>query len=335
MADNSYFTNLRSYFHTFSRAFSMKGQNFVDQAPLKSGHNLTTSDIRAEEIPFIDASYKDVEEESVITGNVGSRTVIEKYEGVLKFYDGVALTVMPNTNNETYRLVVDDETISGFIDPTDKFSEDGSATADGYAMSLLDSSGNKIPAKAGQTWTFDPYNGTVQFANGEGPTNHAAWGTIKIRAFAYVGKKLNTKMAENNTAITNTMPAIKPFEWSANGDSPDMTLVTDNDGKSVSNIVVPKGARYIVIDAILFNVFSAHMGLAYGALYYLSGDDAGKTLVVFEDWDDEYFVTGKDQQQKNVYGNSYAARFVGYGFVKTNGSVLTILERKSISPTPV
>lgn len=196
---NSYFQQNRSYFHTFSRAFSMKGQNFVDQAPLKSGHNLGVTDIRAQAIPFIAADFTLAQEEtpvSILQGETGSRTVIDQYKDILKFYDGVELTALANTNNQTYQLVVDGKTIMGFIDPTDKFSSDGTEVAQGYTMFLLDGNDKVIPAAQGQTWTFDPYNGTVQFANGQGPANHSSWGSIKIRAFAYTGKKLDTALEQ-------------------------------------------------------------------------------------------------------------------------------------------
>lgn len=194
---NSYFKQDRSYFHTFSRAFSMKGQGFVDQAPLKSGHNLGVTDIRAQAIPFITADFILTQEEtpeSILQGEKGSRTVIDKYKDILKFYDGVELTALADTNQQTYQLVVDGKTIMGFIDPTDKFSSDGSTLAQGYTMFLLDGNDEVIAAQQGQTWTFDPYNGTVQFANGQGPANHSYWGNIKIRAFAYIGKKLDTSL---------------------------------------------------------------------------------------------------------------------------------------------
>ena len=102
----------------------------------------------------------------MLTGTAGARTVADAYKDVLKFYDGAELTVMPGTNNETYQLVDNGAVVMGFVDPTDKFSADGKKVASGYTMYLLDKNGSKIPSKAGQTWTFDPYNGTVQFANG-------------------------------------------------------------------------------------------------------------------------------------------------------------------------
>lgn len=206
---NEYFTDKRSYFHSFSRAFSAGGQNFVDQAPLKSGHNLDMTSVRAEEIPFIDANYnivapagttfEEFDGESILTGSVGSRGVRSEFANLLKFYDGVNLTVQTGTNNETW-YINDGGIVNDFIDPTDKFSPDGSATADGYTAFLLDKNRSKIASTA-TNWTFDPYNGRIQFVKGDTPTQHSAWGNIKLLAFAYIGKKLENRVAELQNAI--------------------------------------------------------------------------------------------------------------------------------------
>ena len=91
--------DLRSYFHSFGRAFTAKGQNFLDQAPLKSGHTVATSDVRADVVPYIDAEFK-LEKEfngiaagtCILSGTAPNRVVIPKLAGILKFYDAFTLT---------------------------------------------------------------------------------------------------------------------------------------------------------------------------------------------------------------------------------------------------
>ena len=310
MAD-SYFTQLRSYFHTFSRSFTMKGQDFVDQAPLKAGHNITTDAVRADEIPYftydmnVPGDY-DVKIQQLVTGEVGSRVIKEDYASILKFYDGVELTVKENTNGETYQLIDPDTqtVVMGFVDPTDKFDETGEHTADIYQMSLLDEAGNKIPAANGQTWTFDTFNGTVQFANGETPASHPAWGKIKIRAFAYVGKKLNNVISEINQKIEESIGgavsssiAIKPFVFKIGS----MTKEGNNYKITIPGFVLTT----VNSDGLMIGEWSAN--------------DDGSSVVTFEEISDDLANSWNDMN------------FTSYAFVNKDGSKITILNSENIN----
>lgn len=205
----------------------------------------------------------------------------------------------------------------------------------GFAEAYIGNAWKPMEDQSG--WDFGAGNWEFVYMSGLLTLNAshklAAKSASKVRytGFQYIGKTLDKTL----DTISNATMAIKPFEWSANGDNPDMALVSADEGVDVSGITVPKGARYITLNAVVFNVFSKHAGIAYGDLYYLSGNNAGKTLVVFEDWDDEFFKTGVDAENKNMYGNYYAARFVAYGFVQADESLLPILSLKQISQAPV
>jgi hypothetical protein len=197
--------DLRSYFHSFGRAFTAAGQNFLDQAPLKSAHTVTASDVRADAVPYIDADFKletafngVAAGTCILTGAEGSRTVIPQLSGILKFYDGVALTEMANTNGETFQLI-DGVVIKGFMDPTDAFDSTGKKTADGYTIKVLNGSKTPIPMSKG--WVVDPVNGAVTFEKGKTPANQN-FGNIKIVAFAYVGKTLESVLTKHTADIS-------------------------------------------------------------------------------------------------------------------------------------
>ena len=65
-------TDLRSYFHTFSRAFTAEGQTFVDQAPLKAGHNVSADNVRGQVIKFLaDTAARNAEFPGVAKGQSG------------------------------------------------------------------------------------------------------------------------------------------------------------------------------------------------------------------------------------------------------------------------
>jgi hypothetical protein len=197
--------DLRSYFHSFGRAFTAAGQNFLDQAPLKSGHTVATTDVRAEVVPYIDAEFK-LEAEfngvaagtCILTGAAGSRQVIPELSGILKFYDGVALSEMAATNGETYQLI-DGVVIKGFMDPTDVFDSTGKKTADGYTIKVLDKNNTPIPMSKG--WVVDPVNGAVTFEKGKTPANQS-FGKIKIVAFAYVGKYTDSVLSTQASRLS-------------------------------------------------------------------------------------------------------------------------------------
>jgi hypothetical protein len=93
----------------------------------------------------------------------------------------------------------------------------------------------------------------------------------------------------------------------------------DGEGKAimanpvVSGIEIPPGSKYIEVPAVVFNVFNAVTGVAYGDINYIDG---GKTLIVFEDWNDEMFGGEKT--------------FVAYGFVLGNGNPITVLELSTL-----
>lgn len=195
---NEYFTQNRAYFHSFGRAFSAEGQNFVSSAPLKAGHNLDTNSIRSTSIPYVDDTMTiiggDYNGQSIFqnpSAGVGSRVINDNLSGILKFYDGVTLEKMPGTNDETWVVVDNGKQIQGFVDPTDVYSADGKFPALGYTVEILDNEGTKISPNVHQ-WTFDPFNGTVQFVKGDTPKG--SWSAPKIRAFAFTGPMLETRL---------------------------------------------------------------------------------------------------------------------------------------------
>ncbi len=231
--------DLRSYFHSFGRAFTAEGQNFLDAAPLKSGHTVSTSDVRAEAVPYINANFE-LEQAfngvaagtCILTGENGSRTVIPELSGILKFYDGVTLSEMELTNGETYQLI-DGSVVKGFIDPTDAFDSTGKKAADGYTIKVLKGDGTPIPMSYG--WVVDPVNGAVTFEKGKTPANKS-YGAIKIIAFAYVGKYAASE-------IENIWNAI-----GKDGDNPDATLggrltIAEEDIKTISGDLIDESTQ--------------------------------------------------------------------------------------------
>lgn len=143
--------------------------------------------------------------------------------------------------------------------------------------------------------------------------------------------------AEIATTINNldkTLMAIKPFTWEANNETMQFVykavigieVGADITGKGyyelsgeeyalTEDAAAVEGKTYyqylgkkIEIPAVVFNVFNASTGIAYGDITYLEG---GKTEVFFEDWNDDMFGGEKT--------------FVAYGFVLGNGNPINVL----------
>jgi hypothetical protein len=256
--------------------------------------------------------------------------------------------------NQAWELLVDGKRVKNFIAPTDVFDANGQP-CNGYTLKLFDKGGTQIAATDGN-WAFDYVAGLVIFERGKTPedmkwattSNGVCTAPITISAWAYVGdvlsktltnidqkigsakselnEALNEAKQELNTTISNldkTLMAVKPFTWEVDTAMYDAELVDtgniDGEGKAImanpviNGIEVPAGSKYIEVPAIVFNVFNAVTGVAYGDINYIDG---GKTLIVFEDWNDEMFGGEKT--------------FVAYGFVLGNGNPITVLESSTL-----
>lgn len=182
--------------------------------------------------------------------------------------------------------------------------------------------------------------GILTFEMGYTPQENTAHGKkttgLTITAFLYNSKKegayLDSYLDKTFSNIGQTLMAVKPFTWEANNEA--MKLVCEeiaglevdadvagyyelSDGKYVltgdTTAVADKTyyqylGKKIQIPAVVFNVFNASTGIAYGDITYLEG---GETEVFFEDWNDDMFGGEKT--------------FVAYGFVLGNGNPINVL----------
>lgn len=95
--------------------------------------------------------------------------------------------------------------------------------------------------------------------------------------------------------------AIKPFTFG-------VSSMTD-DGEGTLSIVIP---------GIVFIMSETTTGTVVGDLEYLGGDNAGKTLVTFENWDSVAEGFGENPS------------FVAIAFVKSDGSPVTVLASEAM-----
>lgn len=317
------FIENRNLYHTFSRVAVQEGQG-VAAAVNKTGHTVTTNDVWSDidKLPkntayFGNANTAFTDLKDVYDANA---TEFSKY---VQLYENVELSPVEGSGqdadkNQAWELLVDGKRVKNFIAPTDVFDANGQP-CNGYTLKLFDKAGTQIAATDGN-WAFDYVAGLVIFERGKTPQDMGWAGTakgayIKMSAWAYVGgyltDSLKTLKSELNDTINNigqTLMAVKPFTWDVDKAMIDATALDDGSNPVVEGYEVPAGSKYIVVPAIVFNVFNEETGIAYGDINYIDG---GKTLVIFEDWNNEMFEGEKT--------------FIAYGFVLGNGNPITVL----------
>ena len=210
-----------AYMHKFSKAITADGQLFPDQTNVKSGHNISYVEVRAEEIPICNS----IEERntSLLTSDApGYRKVKDTdLQKIIKFYDRVPLTCLINTNGEAWVLLDENNIpIKGFIDPTDRLV-DGRKVSDGYKVIMYAEDGTRISPHQG--WTFESFSGLFKFDSDKTPEK-MGWGTPRVEVFRYVGKTVKEKFGDitqliesiynNAISISKSALVVQPFDIS-------------------------------------------------------------------------------------------------------------------------
>lgn len=305
-------TDLRSYFHTFSRAFTAEGQTFVDQAPLKAGHNVSADNVRGQVIKFLaDTAARNAEFPGVAKGQSGLNA-----DGTLRFFNQVKLTQRPASNDQTYELIYDGAPLQNFVDPTDVWNAEGKS-ADGYTAELYDASGVKI-ANTVHLWTFDPVNGRVQFRSDDTPTkiDKGKWGAagIYLTAVAYVGKSVSDRLTEieqNAGGAANAALAIKPFTFSSTSmEKSDPTLEKYT---NTPYMVIRK-----TVPAYVFEVSTADNKTLITEIEHAANGDSIVYIAVEAASGD---AGANPKEEMN---------FIATAFVKSNGTKITLLSSEAI-----
>ena len=210
-----------AYMHKFSRAITAEGQIFQDQTTIKSGHNISYVEVRAEEVPVCD-SITERDNKLLTSDAPGTRSVKdENLKKIIKFYDRAPLTCLTNTNGEAWVLLDENNIpIKGFIDPTDRLV-DGRRLSDGYKVVMYAENGRKISPHQG--WSFEAYSGLFKFDSNKTPEK-MGWGRPRVEIFRYIGKSIKEKFGDitqliecvynNSIAISKAALVVQPFDIS-------------------------------------------------------------------------------------------------------------------------
>lgn len=225
------FAALQSFMHKFSKAPLTTGQIYLDQAAGKSGHNISASEIRADVIPpcrsKIDLRLKIFE--------IRDRTqfINNGYKNIIKYYNQSLLTPIPDTNNRSWYVEIDNIPMSNFIAPTDVLIN-GKYTSDGYTAEVFDCNKNLISSA---DYTFDYYSGILTFTEDitdeQINTLVSTENKLYLTAFQYIGrtvsdlftnlsdfanqikedlvKELDLKVQEINDTINEGLTALRSY----------------------------------------------------------------------------------------------------------------------------
>lgn len=166
----------KGLFHVLSKINSNEGQ-YPFESKFKSAHTISAKDIWVDNIPYCETREDALDFEASEDGNT-----------VIKFYDEVTLTELPNTNGQAYYLEVNGDFIRPFIVPEDVPQEGTNLPSTGFTVEILKGDGSVIPPTAG-AYVIDGYSGIILFDEGQTP-NDLGWGDIKISVFAYIGNTM-------------------------------------------------------------------------------------------------------------------------------------------------
>ena len=213
-----------AYMHKFSRAITAEGQIFPDQTTVKSGHNISYVEVRAEEVPVCD-SITERNTNLLTSGIPGTRSVKDvELQKIIKFYDRAPLTCLTNTNGEAWVLLDENNVpIKGFIDPTDRLI-DGRRLSNGYKVVMYAENGRKISPHQG--WSFEAYSGLFKFDSNKTPEK-MGWGIPRVEVFRYIGKSVKEKFGDITQLIEcsyNNVDAISAVI----GDVTSSTVLSSN-----------------------------------------------------------------------------------------------------------
>jgi len=262
--------------HNQSRFAVATGQNFPDQAPARTGHTIHAENVRADAIPVI-STILERNRFYLISDSIGTRITGgqkgSKYVDSIKFLDKVAMTQVPNSNGESWRLFDDDGiAMTDFLDPTNKLDEGKIGLCEGYKITIYAEDGTKIPNSCG--YIFDAYNGILRFNDDSKPSLNG-WGIPKFEGFVYIGKyvsdtvnNVDEKLDTANQAILNynrQALAIQPFQFTTAA----MTVVGDPYIQPLSDLVNQSNVIYMQQLNILIP----------GYVFELTAMDTEKTLL--------------------------------------------------------
>jgi len=173
----------KSFFHKFSRNNQHSTQNIYESV-IKDGHRLLSQDIWIED--------------SLITycpTELDADNLAASIPTIIKKHTLVDMEVVAGTNNQLYRVVINNEWINKWLAPVDIVNALG-LTSNGFACKLYQNDGTLISLTEGVS-VRDYYMGLLHFQEGFTPVDLGYSLPLKITFFEYVGKTLEEFI--NNT----------------------------------------------------------------------------------------------------------------------------------------
>jgi len=181
MPVNDDFKLKKSFFHTYGRAHTEDNQNLFESL-YKSGHSVRSSEVWAETVDFAELST----DADALAVNPSASSVTK--------YTQVSLTEIPGSNEEAWKLEINDEWIKPWISPTDVPHSTTGEPSNGFTALLYDSTKGSIGGGSGE-WVVDYTAGIVMFQNGSTPSD-LGYGTPRITCYVYTGNMLDVVLAE-------------------------------------------------------------------------------------------------------------------------------------------
>jgi hypothetical protein len=212
-----------SFFHSNNKTLSEETQ-YLFESQYSGGHVVFTKDVMIDPISYCPTV---TDADNFVAAN----------PTILRKYTQTSLTQVPNSNGQSW--YINDAGNGGWQKPIIVGSLIPQAGTNlpstGFDPLLYTSASVQIATTAG-VWWVDPFQGILKFANGYTPSV-MGWGTPKITAYAYIGRKLQDYVAEDDPATT---------EYVYNN-------VTESDPTSVTYSITHNLNSYNLLTEILAN----------------------------------------------------------------------------------
>lgn len=208
---SSNFQLRKAYNHNFSKTNTYDTQQPYEST-ISNGHRLLSKEIWTQD-----------SELSFCTTELQADNLATANPTILKKHTKVALEAIAGSNNQTYRVVIDNVWINRWIAPTDITNNIGE-TSSGFACKLYQNNDTQISLTEG-VHIRNYFNGLIEFQEGYTPINLGYSLPLKVTFYEYVGEVLSDSI-NNNVANRDIVTARIDFSQHFN---------LKGDGSKISN----------------------------------------------------------------------------------------------------
>ena len=183
------------FFHANSKTLTEENQ-YAFESPYASAHVLFSKELLVDSISYCP--------DTTTADNFAATNPT-----IIKKYNQVSLTVVPNTNNQSWYINDGGKWVRPFLNGGLVPDPITNNPSDGFDPKLYKSDGSLIPPTSG-VWWVDPYQGMVKFADGYNPVQ-LSYGIPKLTCYAYIGRTMTDVVSSQESrdyVYVSSIPSV-------------------------------------------------------------------------------------------------------------------------------